>query len=245
MHGTTARAWTSSGLVALVVVGSLAAFPPPRAEAHPFGPPPTARVWAEDRTVTIDWGAAPDDLAAIGVELDLLPEETPEEYLEAPTQVAPERDHEDRLSASPELRDYLLERVGVWQDGRPCDGEVRPIERFLTRGATIVHRCPTEVTEVEIEIGLLHDLHSAFRTFAFSASDEAEPSQAVFTAASPRHTWRFAAPAEDEGVGERARSAGVTGLVVLGVLAIAGVAGVELMSRRRDGSDEATPEAAT
>lgn len=220
------------------VVAVLLTLVPAPVEAHPFGPPPTARLWAEGTAVTIDWGAAPDDLATIGVELGLLPDDAPEQYLEAPTQVAPDREHEERLAGSEELHRYLLERVRVWQDGRPCEGEVRPIERFLTRGVTIVHRCAAEVDQVEVEIALLHDVHDAYRTFAFSASDDAEPSQAVFTTSSPRHTWHFGG-AEAEDTSGAARSAGLVGLVVLGVVALAGVLGAELFGRRGDPDEDA------
>jgi hypothetical protein len=224
------RLHTAAVVVALAASTVLLTAPPP-ADAHPFGPPPTARIWAEGDVVTIDWAAAPDDLALIGVELGLLPEDTPDAYLEAPTQVAPERAHEEQMSRSPELVDYLLERVRVIQRGRDCEGGVEPIERFLTRGATVVHRCAEPVTEVEVEIGLLHDVHPAYRTFAFSASDEAEPSQAVFTAASPRHTWRFGATADGTAEG-RARGAGTVGLIILGLVAVLAVAGAELFGRR-------------
>lgn len=229
---------TAAAVVVLVAsTGPLPA--PPAADAHPFGPPPTARIWAEGDVVTIDWAAAPDDLALIGVELDLLPEDTLDAYLEAPAQVAPERAHEDEMSRSPELVDYLLERVRVIQGGQVCEGDVEPIERFLTRGATVLHRCAEPITVVEVEIALLHDVHPAYRTFAFSASDEAEPSQAVFTAASPRHDWRFGSTGADGAEG-RARSAGLVGLIALGLVAVLAVARAELFGRGRRAGDGST-----
>jgi hypothetical protein len=198
--------------------------------AHPFGAPPTARIWAEETHVWIDWGSAPDDAIVIGVELGLLPEEAVDAYLdEGPVRVAPSAEKEQRLSESDLLADYVLERITVTQNRRPCSPALEPIENFVTRGATVAFRCPEPVREVEIRIAMLHEVHEAYRTFAFSHG-EASPAQAVFTVASPTHTWTFGDRNEDSAAGR----GWAAGLIALGGLAIIGVVMAEtLLSRRR------------
>lgn len=228
-----ARRWrrrTASGAVLPIVAGILLALTPTPADGHPFGPPPTARVWAEGSRVVIDWGAAPDDAVAIGVEIGLLEPETVEAYADGAARVAPDRAAEERLSRSDDLRDYVLGRISVWQGDQRCDADLRTVDDFVSRGATTTHDCPEPVSTVEIEISMLHDIHDAYRTFAFSAGD-AEPSQAVFTVASPRHRWVFGADGADAGSGV---PWGPVGLIVLAVVVIGGVVAAEVLSSRGD-----------
>jgi hypothetical protein len=205
--------------------------------AHPFGVPPTARIWADGYDVGIEWGAAPDDAIVIGVELGLLDEETIDAYLDqGPTRVAPSAEKERRLSESEELRGYLLERIRVVQGRSECDPTIRPIENFVTQGAHVVFRCPREVETVDVEISMLHEVHEAYRTFAFSAGD-AKPAQAVFTVASPVHTWTFGVEADGDSSGRALQ----LGLIALGLLAVVGVILAELASDRgRAQEDEAS-----
>lgn len=215
-------------MAALVLLLSCAAAP---ALAHPFGPPPTARIWADDSRVVIDWTAAPDDTAAIGVEVGVLSEQAVDAFLEeSPAMVAPPAADLATLDSSEELRTYLLEHIQVLQGGRRCDAELAPVNDFIHRGATVVHSCPRPVVDVEVVITMLHSRHEAYRTFAFSR-DRTEPDQAVFTVASPSHTWVFG-----EGDAAPAGRGWVrwAGLGLLGSLLIGGVVAAEVASGRRE-----------
>lgn len=180
-------------VLVLVAVAAGTAILPGTAWAHPFGPPPTATVTAEGRTVVVEWRAAADDTMALGVHLGLLPPDTLEAYQEGPTQVAPSARDEALLASSPELRRYLLEHIVVAQDGRACAGEVVRTEGFVHEGARIAYRCPVEVGAVELRLGMLHAVHAAYRTFALA--DRAMPSEAVFTATVPARELDFGAGA--------------------------------------------------
>jgi MYXO-CTERM domain-containing protein len=179
---------TTTFVVAGVVVAAVPA------AAHPFGPPPTATISASDRTITIDWQATPDDAVAIGELLGLMPEGSTAAYRqESAAQVAPSRQAEAALSASPLLADYLREHITVTQDGTPCAPDVPAPGDFVHQGARILLTCPDPVAEVTLRITMLHSIHSAYRTFAVGA--DTSPSQSVFTVEAPAHTWRFGAPA--------------------------------------------------
>jgi hypothetical protein len=204
--------------------------------AHPFGPPPTALLRAVEDRVLIDWRAAPDDTAAIGVQLGFMEEHVLDAYLEAPTQAAPSAADEDALAASPELRAYLLERVVIRQDGEPCEVEVVDTTDFVHAGARIGYRCPAPVTAVEVELALLHDVHEAYRTFGIAEDEATVPAQAVFTSASPRQQIDFSGTAgvveaADGDAGGEGGGGLLPGLLVLGgiflvgALAAVGVAG--------------------
>jgi hypothetical protein len=185
------RALTVLGVAAVALVSAAAP-----SLAHPFGPPPTAFVSARGHSVFVEWAAAADDAIAVGESIGLFEEGTAEQYWEAPVQVAPPAHKEEELSASPGLRDYLLERIQVRQDGVLCAGTVQPIGNFVRDGAVVVYRCPAEVAVVDLHIAMLHDVHDAYRTFAISEGD-AQPAQAVFTSTESEHRWDFTAPAED------------------------------------------------
>ena len=178
---------TSLALV-LVAVGALTA--PSPAFAHPFGPPPTARISAQGRTVTIDWSATPDDAVAIGEKLGIMPAGSVAAYRqESAAQVAPSGRDEARLSASPLLADYLTSHVAVVQDGQRCPATVPAVVDFVHAGARVVATCPAEVQQVELRITMLHDINTAYRTVGIGT--RTDPAQSVFTATTPGFTWRF------------------------------------------------------
>lgn len=174
--------------VALCVLGTAGP-----ALAHPFGPPPTALVYVDGRTVTIDWRAAPDDAIAVGAELGLLPDELVDVYLEGPAQAAPPESAELDLTASDELRAYLVDHIRVEQDGVTCRPSVEPMDNFVHAGARTLHECPDPVSAVTITITMLHERHPAYRTFALSGAVDVDPQQAVFSVDNPRHEWDFEA----------------------------------------------------
>jgi hypothetical protein len=208
-----------------------------RAWAHPFGPPPTALLTVVEDAVVVEWRSAADDAAAIGVALGFMDVTVLDAYLEAPTQVAPSAADEEALAASTELRAYLLEHIAVRQDGVPCEGAVVDASDFVHGGATVVHRCPEPIRRVEVTLSMLHDVHEAYRTFAVTASDEADPAQAVFTVAEPVHVFDFSG---SSGTGEAATpttgsSAGGGGALALGALGavlLVGLAGGLVLARR-------------
>lgn len=187
-------------LLALVLLLSPATLIVPYATpalAHPFGPPPTAVVSAAGNTVTIQWRAAIDDMLAIGERLGVLPPGTAEGYREAAVQVAPPAAAEETLDRSPELAEYLQQRLTVTQhDGQDsirCDFELVPVVSFLTEGAVTRHHCPKPVATVTLNITMLHDIHEAYRTFAIDRTEGVKPGQSVHTVTAPAAEWEFGA----------------------------------------------------
>lgn len=205
-------------LIAATVGVALTAVPP--AGAHPFGPPPTALVSASGHEVRVDWGAAPDDALVVGMAIGILDDGSLERYLEGPVQTAPPAADEEELSASPLLRDYVLERITVSQDGVACDGTVAPIASFLTDGASVTYQCPRPVAAVDLRMTMLHDVHDSYRTFAITEG-RGTPAQSVFTTESPEQRWDFSAwPPErdDRGWGAPLGLLGVVGAGTAGAL---------------------------
>lgn len=196
--------------------------------AHPFGPPPTARITAQGRTVTVEWSATPDDAVAIGERLGIMPPGSVAAYRqEAAAQVAPSGQDEARLSASPRLAEYLTERITVAQDGRPCDATTAPIPDFVHAGARVVATCPARIQEVTLSITMLHDINDAYRTVGIGT--QSDPPQGVFTVAAPEQVWRFGATEQAGG------SPPVLAAIGGGVLVAAVACVVALRRRRRSG----------
>lgn len=218
------RLLTLTALVGLVAAVFVAGAPP--AAAHPFGPPPTARISAQGRTVTIEWSATPDDAVAIGEVLKIMPPGSVAAYRqEGAAQVAPSGQDEARLSASPQLARYLTERIVVTQDGQPCEAEVPPPTDFVHSGATVVAACPEPVSEATLRITMLHDINDAYRTVGIGT--RTVPAQSVFTLAAPEATWRFGVEPSSQ-----SSSTVILAATALAVIAAAGAA-VALRRRRR------------
>lgn len=210
-----------------VVLLAIALAPATPALAHPFGPPPTAQVSASGKTVTVTWSATPDDAVAIGEQLGVMPPGSIAAYRqESAAQVAPPAQAEANLSASPLLAEYLTERIAAVQGGQPCEPRVPPISDFVHEGATVVLRCPSDVSEVSLRISMLHDIHEAYRTVA--TGEGADPQQSVFTVAAPEHDWRF-------GAASRGGSAAPAALAAAGVAALF-IGGLVVVRRRRQPS---------
>ena len=208
--------------VALCVLGTAGP-----ALAHPFGPPPTALVYVDGRTVTIDWRAAPDDAIAVGAEIGLLADDLVDVYLDGPAQVAPPESAELDLTASEELHAYLIDHITVEQDGVACRPSVEPMGNFVHAGARTLHECPDSVTGVTITITMLHERHPAYRTFAISGATDVDPQQAVFSVDNPRHEWDFEAERAAGGGSEQLAAwwpfALLAGGVVVGTVAVVAV----------------------
>lgn len=220
MRALTRPGWSRLPLAALVVAAGLLGSGGV-ALAHPFGPPPTARISAEGRTITIDWSATPDDAVAIGELLDVMPAGSVEAYRqESAAQVAPSSADEAALSASPALHDYLTEHVVAIQNGQQCRARVPAIPDFVHKGARVLLRCPEDVGEVLLRITLLHDIHPAYRTVAVGR--DTEPMEAVFTVTAPEHAWRFGATAAGSDAADAGVAAVAVGALVLALLAVGG-----------------------
>ncbi|MPZ62336.1 MAG: hypothetical protein GEU93_13790 [Propionibacteriales bacterium] len=188
---------------------------------------------SDGHRVTVHWQAESDDALLLGVELELVDPERLDWSPEGP-QAADAA--ELLLPSSGELRRYLLERIRVIQDGAVCEGEVEHFTDFAADGATTVHSCPAPVEQVQLEIGMLHDVHAAYRTFVRS-SGAAQPDQAVFTAREPRHAWTFGASGSGGGT--------VAWLQVTAVALLASLlAGLALRRRRRRVESERASEPA-
>lgn len=201
-----------TGAATLVVVVTAAP-----AAAHPFGPPSTARISADSTRVTITWRAAEDDWVALGQSLGAF---------EDPTAgpVATDLTGEEKLARSAAVHDYLTGRIAVRQNGVACSATLLPLQDLIQRGARLEFDCPAPVTEIEVRLAALTDLHSAYRT-VLTADGAMTPGQALFTAAEPAHRVTLA----DEGGGPSA----VTGVAVGTATALAAGLAVLTVRRRR------------
>jgi hypothetical protein len=157
------------------------------ASGHAAGMPPHASLTADGDTIHVELTSASDDAALIGSSLGLLPEGSMEWYL-GESDDGPPTDEEIReFSASPDLRDYLLEHVEVRQDGAPCAGRADPAEDFVLDGAKLRFTCPEPVEEVDLRITILHDQDPAYRTYSVDGTIQSY----THTSAQPEHRWDF------------------------------------------------------
>ncbi len=213
---------------AVIVVGVLVVGVGAGALAHPSGEfgPPTARLSAEGRTVTIELSAPPDDAAAIGTAVGLLPEDAMEAFLLEDEGAQPTAAQIRELSASPALRAYLLDHVQVLQDGRACAGTARPAADLLADGAELTFTCEQPVELVDVRITVLHDQDPRYATFGLDGARWT----VLFTAAQPEHRWDAGSSAS----GPRPFALLAT---VGGVLLALGAFAWLLVGRRRSSSD--------
>ena len=221
-----------SAVAGAVLVGLLAL--PTTASAHSSGQLPQARLSAEGRVVTMKLTGAADDMASIGVALDLLPAATVDAYIgTGPFEDIPTPTQIGRLSRSPALRDYLLGHVQVRQNGLECDGEARPAADFISEGARLIFTCAEPVEQVALRITVLHDQDPTYATYAVDGT----PWYVLHTSRLPEHTWDAAAATAYRGTwaaeGTSQDMGPVAGLAagLLGVTAVGG-AGVWLRCSR-------------
>ena len=152
------------------------------AVAHPFGPPTTARVVVDGSRVDISWQPAEDDWVALGQSLGAF-----EDPSAGP--VATQLTGEEKLRESAAVRDYLRERITVSQQGRPCPGELRPLDRLLAQGARLTFDCPDQVRTLDITLTALTDLNEAYRTIL--RAESASPAETLYTAVADTHQVDF------------------------------------------------------
>jgi hypothetical protein len=182
-HGRVAAATLVLSVLVLLSLSLLLSAVP--ADAHPFGPPPTAWVTHEDDQVGVVWDAAYDDLLTVGEHLGLFREGTSDRFREAETQVAPSRGEEEVLEGSERLREYVAERIVVEQDGVRCEPRMA-LDDLAGQGVRTVHRCPQPVERVRLEITMLHDVNPSYRTFALAERETPGP-LAIFSVEQPGH----------------------------------------------------------
>ena len=154
---------------------------------HASGQLPYAWWSADGHRVVAEWTAPADDAALIGTALGVLDAGASEAYLDGPADEFPTDEEIAALSGSPALSRYLLDNLGVRQDGVDCPGEVDPAGDFITDGASFAFTCPEPVTDVELWVTILHDQDPAYQTL----SGDGTIQDARHTAATPAHPWDF------------------------------------------------------
>ncbi|MET7747559.1 hypothetical protein [Micromonospora sp. NPDC005367] len=167
---------------AVATAASVALVP---AAAHPFGDPQTVAVARDEQrpdVVHVRWRVGgPDDLTLLGVSLGLLPED----------RLLPDGNVDYRYSdpglvgPSEQFSAYLLKRITVTADGRPCVGAVEPPRAVARTGATVDFTCPGPVGSATVTMRTLTDLNSAYRALATGPDGQ----RAVYDSVRESHDW--------------------------------------------------------
>lgn len=219
----------TSGPLLLGAVAALAVLAPTTpATAHPFGPPPQATVAVDGATLTVTWGAEPDDLTALGFATGAFGERQVFTFDDngQPVDADSAPDQDQMLSDAPEIADYLRAHIRVQQLDTECPPTVVDTEAIIESGALLVYTCPEPITAVELTISTLTDLHPSYRTVGV-VQDADDPSL-LFTQIEPTQTISF---------GDQAQPGPLTplmlGLSAASVVATGAGAAVVLRYRRR------------
>lgn len=179
-------------LTLLLVLIGLVAAAGGVASGHPFGPPPVAAFDVDGREVTMTWSAAEDDYTILGGALGLSPTaetfvfDTEGQPIAGPPPVGQQL---DELAGQDTLHDYLAQNVRIRQEGQDCPLAV-DTSRLSTQGVMFAATCPGPVTDLDVRITLLHDLHPAYRTVGLSGPNGVKT---LFTQDAPQHVLAFAA----------------------------------------------------
>ncbi|WP_052665019.1 hypothetical protein [Nitriliruptor alkaliphilus] len=199
----------TQALPAAALAWAAVLLPGSAAFGHPSGVVPQARLDAEGRQVSVEWWAAPDDVADLGVGLGFLGDGAPP-ALRGETDDLPSAEEVTRFARSTELETYLLDNVQVSQDGHPCDARVTVADDVLVESVRYSFRCPQTVEQVAVRITLLHDRDELYRTYSIDGTIWSP----VHTVHQPEHVWDATLVGADAGAGWRhLRWAGV-GLVL-------------------------------
>lgn len=216
---------------------------------HPFGDPQTVLVAAgsDPTQVDVTWkvGAA-DDLTLLGIHLGLLPQDR----VMLDGAISYDAGDAEAVTGSAELREYLLDHVAV-RTGSDCTGEVTRAGDLLQEGALLTFTCAGPVTEAEVQVTTLTDLHPAYRALATGPGDQ----HAVYEQGGDAHSWTVTAGSVT-GSGPGAATTGAAappptldtgasaalqlGGVVAGLLIVVGA--VALVARRRRQHPSTRPE---
>jgi hypothetical protein len=206
--------------VAALLVVAIAAplLAPSPAQAHPFGPPQTVTVEADDQgDVRVQWRVGgTDDLTLLGISLGVIPEDR----VMLDGAVVFEDGDAAMLAAAPELGDYLLGHVEVSSGGTACTGEAVVTDGLAVDGAALTYDCGEAVTTAAVQVTTLTDLHPAYRTLATGPDGQ----RAVYDAEQPSHEWTLADGAPATQPDDLGTSAAVQIGLVLGGLLLAGLA---------------------
>lgn len=184
------------------------------ADAHPFGPPSRASLVAAGDVVELRWRSAPDDAEVL---LALAGAGSSGASFELAGAGAGARGRGD-------IADHLLERVAVDQTGVACAGEVDGIDQLDGDGARFTFRCPSPVGEVDVRIGLLVDVHAAYRTIASGPNGQ----QQLYTAEALTHRWSLSGGSPQGGT-----AAGRAAWLLVGAGAVVAAAVPYALARHR------------
>lgn len=220
------RRTASSRLISSAALSLLALGLAQPAAAHPFGPPPVAKVTADGATVTVNWSAQPDDLFALAQATGTLIGEQVFVYQDG----VPVPSAEDtpsirqQLIGSDEIQEYLGSHITVGEAGASCRLQDVVTQELFTTGARLTYTCPRPARTLELEITALTDIDASYRTVGLGAGG----ARSLHTAEAPSQPLAVAAS-----TGEVAAGIPVTLVVGIGVTAIVAAAAVALRRRRR------------
>jgi hypothetical protein len=175
-----------------VLGGLVALLPVSAAFGHASSIVPHARLSAEGRQVFVEWTAAGDDVADIGVGLGLLPQEAALAF-QGVGDAYPSTAQETRFARSDKLESYLLDNVHVAQQGRPCEGQVSVPDEIIAEGVRFVFSCPEQVEQVSVRVTMLHDRDEMYRTYSIDGTIW----DAMHTVDQPEHVWDATLVAHD------------------------------------------------
>ncbi len=208
------------------------------ASAHPFGEPQSVILTGRPTGVEIAWSAATDDVTALAAHLGavggqhIMVFEKGEYDAQASSVPAGIR----LAQAAPVLADYLLQHIVVSAEGRRCGGELAPVVDVSDGGVRVDYDCGRSVSEVEVGVDMLADLHPSYRTVAEGPNGQRH----VYTGDGERISWTLPqqgdAPVAAVGSGRSTTSTGISALLQLGSLAVllsTGVVGWWILRRRR------------
>ena len=195
------------------------------AVAHPFGPPPVAKVTADGPIVTVTWSAQPDDLFALGQAVGAFTGRQVFVYQDGVAMPA-EQDApsiERQLASSTEVQQYLDSHIAVREAGASCRMREIATDELFSAGARLTYACPEPPDTLELEITALTDIDPSYRTVGLGAGG----ARSLHTADAPTQALAVAPSTAGVAVGSRVAVAAGLGLAV--VLATAVVA----VGRRR------------
>jgi hypothetical protein len=212
------RRLVAAAIAAVIPAAAVAVVAAPPAQAHPFGPPLSARLDVDGAEITVTWTAAEDDWINLGEFLGAFTEQT-----DQTGGTGDQLTGAELLAQSDNLPSYFLSHFVIEQDGQPCQGQVTQLQDLVTLGVQLVYTCPQPVSTVDLTVTTLTDINEAYRTVVTS-DVPSQPAQALFTTTTATQQWSF----DGDGAGGTAQVA----LIAAGGLILAAVAGGVLWWRR-------------
>ncbi|MET8635245.1 hypothetical protein ABZX69_44280 [Streptomyces sp. NPDC004074] len=213
----TARKAQTSFLLACAAFAMTVAGPVAPAAAHPFGPPPTARISADGSRIRLVWKATADDWVLLGQALGAFDNPSGDEAFATLT-------GEQKLQRSGKLHTYLLDRIGVIQNGAACRGVLAIPQHLLDNGVDFTFTCPHPVKSLDVRIAALTNLNAAYRTVLSAA--HATPARVLVTSENTTKHLDFSTGAPTGG-------ASGTALATSGIAAVVAAGGLFALLRPR------------